>query len=312
MASGWGSSAGPNPCAGSAGGAPSAPPAPWAPASGAAATSVDPAMVAAAANAAAGNKRVRTGVLAALGIGGGGGGADDARELELARREAAVAAREAELGLAPGAPAPGGILPAGRAPANFPRFCPVIRHSIAEGVVPWHRSMVRFAYLVELLEIAAFFYNAIIMLAALIAGVSPGLTWWLIAMLALCVGVPASWLFWYKQLWTAANSNGGTYAYARELILLLLNVAWCAWVIVAARGVGEFAAGVIPMIGMFQRNDAKGTAFGILYVINIALWGGVALGSWVIVGLAIKAYRAGGDPAREYEARYGAPATVVA
>jgi secretory carrier-associated membrane protein len=322
MASGWGSSGyASNPFAGGAGGPggagapppPSAPGAPWAPASGAAATGVPPAMVAAAATAAAKDKRVRTGVLAALGLGGGSTNAtDDARELELSRREAAIRAREAELGLAPGAQAPGGILPASaRAPANWPPCVPLIRHSIADGVVPWHRPMVRFAYLVELLEIGAFFFNAIVLLAALIAGVSAGLTWWLISVLALCLGVPGSWLLWYKCLWSAANSNGGTYAFARELILLLINVAWCVLCIVAPRGIADWSAGVIPMLGLFQRNDTKGTVFAIFYIINIALWGGVAFGSWVVVGLAIRAYRQGGDPAREYEARYGAPATVV-
>jgi hypothetical protein len=273
-------------------------------------------MVAAAATAAAKDKRVRTGILGALGLGGGGGGAGggDAatRETELARREAAVAAREAELGLAPGAPAPGGLLPARRLGANWPPCVPLIRHSIAEGVVPWHRAAVRFAYLVELLELGAFVFNCAVLLAALIAGVGPGLSWWLISLVAVCLGAPGSWLLWYKQLWSAANSNGSTYAYARELVLLLLNVAFAVWMIIAAKGLGDFSAGVFPLIAHFGTNTPKGTAFGVLYIINVALWGAVAFGTWVVVGLAIRAYRQGGDPAREYEARYGAPATVVA
>jgi hypothetical protein len=271
-------------------------------------------MVAAAATAAAKDKRVRTGILGALGIGGGAqSSADaDARETELARREAAVAAREAELGLAPGAPAPGGILPARQAGANWPPCAPLIRHSIAEGVVPWHRSAVRFAYLVELLEIAAFVFNCIVLLAALIAGVGPGLSWWLISLVAVCLGVPGSWLLWYKQLWSAANSNGSTYAYARELILILLNIAYCVWSVIAAKGLGDFSAGIFPLIAHFGTNTPKGTAFGILYIINVALWGVVGFASWVVLGLAIKMYRQGGEPARAYEERYGAPATVVA
>lgn len=82
--------------------------------------------------------------------------------------------------------------------------------------------------------------------------------------------------------------------------------------IIAASGLGDFSAGVFPLLAHFNRNDAKGVAFGVIYIINVCLWAGVTLGTWVIVGLAIRAYRAGGDPAREYEARYGAPATVVA
>jgi hypothetical protein len=382
MASGWGSTGyASNPFAGGGAGAPSAPPppsnAPWAPAaggSGAAVPSIPPAMVAAAAGAAARDKRVQRGFLGALGIGGGAPAAEDAaREQELARREAAVAAREAELGLSPGAPAPNGLLPAGGGTprANWPPCAPLIRHSIAEGVVPWHRPTVRFAYLVELLEIGAFVFNCVALVAALIAGVGPGLSWWLISLVAVCLGVPGSWLLWYKQLWSAVNSNGSTYAFARELVLLLLNAgaffpswfsslfslavvvfsffsltrrslstllppskkptnnkqkptpnhqqikkqqpkAWGVWMIIAAKGLGDFSAGIFPMLGHFNRNDAKGIAFGVIYVINVALWAGVTFGTWVCVGLAIRAYRAGGDPAREYEARYGAPATVVA
>ena len=244
MASGWGSSGyASNPFAG---GAPSAPPPPpangagaaWAPAAGgsgaAVQVSIPPAMVAAAAGAAARDKRVQRGFLGALGLGGGGGngGAPPAgppvREQELARREAAVAAREAELGLAPGGAAPNGLLAAGGSGrANWPPCAPLIRHSIAEGVVPWHRPAVRFAYLVELLEIGAFFFNCVALLAALIAGVGPGLSWWLISLVAVCLGVPGSWLLWYKQLWSAVNSNGSTYAFARELVLLLLNAGAC-------------------------------------------------------------------------------------
>lgn len=320
MASGWGSSGyASNPFA-SAGGAgttaggsaPSAPPAPWAPAAGGDGITVPPAMVAAAATAAAKDKRVRTGILGALGIGGGAGGDPTTRETELARREAAVAAREAELGLAPGAPAPGGLLPARQLGANWPPCVPLIRHSIGEGVVPWHRSTVRFAYLVELLELGAFVYNCVVLLAALIAGVGPGLSFWLISLVAVCLGAPGSWLLWYKQLWSAANSNGSTYAYARELVLLLLNVAFAVWMIIAAKGLGDFSAGIFPLIEHFNAKTGKGTAFGILYIINVCLWGAVAFGSWVVVGLAIKAYRQGGEPARAYEERYGAPATVVA
>lgn len=45
------------------------------------------------------------------------------------------------------------------------------------------------------------------------------------------------------------------------------------------------------MFRMFQRNDSKGIAFGIMFIINIALWGIATLGCWVCIGLAVAAYR---------------------
>jgi hypothetical protein len=45
------------------------------------------------------------------------------------------------------------------------------------------------------------------------------------------------------------------------------------------------------MFRMFQRNDSKGIAFGIMFIINIGLWGIATLGCWVCIGLAVAAYR---------------------
>lgn len=55
-------------------------------------------------------------------------------------------------------------------PQNWPSCCPFIYHNIREQIPAWNRSMVRFAYLTELVTITAFFYNAIIILATLFAG----------------------------------------------------------------------------------------------------------------------------------------------
>jgi hypothetical protein len=53
---------------------------------------------------------------------------------------------------------------------NWPPCCPFIYHDIRAQIPSWNRSFVRFTYLVELISIAAFFYNAIIILATLFAG----------------------------------------------------------------------------------------------------------------------------------------------
>lgn len=47
------------------------------------------------------------------------------------------------------------------------------------------------------------------------------------------------------------------------------------------------------MFRMFQMGGPKGNAFGVMFIINIALWGVAAFGCWVVIGLAVAAYRYG-------------------
>lgn len=58
------------------------------------------------------------------------------------------------------------------------------------------------------------------------------------------------------------------------------------------------------MFRMFQRGDSKGTAFGIMFIINIALWGIAGFGCWVVIGLAVAAYRWAG-PNPRVQTRWG-------
>ncbi|KAF8072366.1 hypothetical protein HT031_000025 [Scenedesmus sp. PABB004] len=190
-------------------------------------------------------------------------------------------------------------------PPNWPSCCPVIYHSIREQVPAWNRSMVRFTYLVELLSLAGFFFNALVLLAALLAGTGPLLQSWFLSIIALVLGVPLSWLLFYKGVFNAAKTDGATYTYIRVMLTTLLHFAWCVWMVLALQRLGDFSAGIFPMLRQFQRGDAKGIAFGILYIINIAIWGLAAGGCWLVLGLAVAAYRRGDGPRREYEARMG-------
>eukprot|EP00882_Tetradesmus_deserticola_P008201 GHRQ01008646.1.p1 GENE.GHRQ01008646.1~~GHRQ01008646.1.p1 ORF type:complete len:299 (+),score=151.90 GHRQ01008646.1:234-1130(+) len=223
------------------------------------------------------------------------GGNVTAREAELQRREAELARREAQLAQAGNS----GAL------KNWPRCCPFIYHDIRAQIPPWNRSFVRFAYLVELISIAGFFYNALIILITLFAGTGPGLTWWFVSLLALVLGLPLSWWLFYKSVFSSAQTDGATYSYLRTFILVMLHMAWCVWMVLALPNLGSFSAGVFPMLDMFKRNDAKGIAFGIMYIINICLWGLAGLGCWVVLGLAVTSYRKGDTPRRDHEARSG-------
>jgi hypothetical protein len=75
--------------------------------------------------------------------GGGAGVSLSQREADLARREAELARKEAA------------ILNAADAarPKNFPPFCSIVYHNIAEQIPAWNRSMIRFHFFTELLVI---------------------------------------------------------------------------------------------------------------------------------------------------------------
>lgn len=60
-------------------------------------------------------------------------------------------------------------------------------------------------------------------------------------------------------------------------------------------------AGVFPMLKLFQAGGAKNVAFGVMYIINVAAWGLVAAACWVVLGLAVAAYRRGDGPRKDAE-----------
>ncbi len=96
--------------------------------------------------------------------------------------------------------------------------------------------MVRFALLTESLIVLAFFYNTLITLIALCANTGYQIKWWLVALLAFVIGVPASWMLWYKSLFAAARTDGATYSYMKTFLLIFVQIVWCAWMIVAIPG----------------------------------------------------------------------------
>lgn len=88
----------------------------------------------------------------------------------------------------------------------------------------------------------AFFYNAIIILATLFAGIQrPGLQWWFLSLLVITLGVPLSWWLFYKSIFNSAQTDGATYSYIRSFMLTLLHmvglVGGCVCVVFGCRGV---------------------------------------------------------------------------
>lgn len=39
------------------------------------------------------------------------------------------------------------------------------------------------------------------------------------------------------------QTDGSTYAYMRSVLCILINIAWCVWMVLALNGLGEFSGG---------------------------------------------------------------------
>ena len=58
----------------------------------------------------------------------------------------------------------------------------------------------------------------------------------------------------------------------RSVLCILINIAWCVWMVLGIQGLGEFSGGIFPMLKLFQKGDGKSVTFGILYIVNVVLW----------------------------------------
>eukprot|EP00878_Enallax_costatus_P030408 GHUV01033103.1.p1 GENE.GHUV01033103.1~~GHUV01033103.1.p1 ORF type:complete len:119 (+),score=19.14 GHUV01033103.1:591-947(+) len=109
----------------------------------------------------------------------------------------------------------------------------------------------------------------------------------------------------YKSQFGSAQTDGATYSYIRSFLLIMIHMAWCVLMLLGIPNITSFSAGVFPMLQQFQSGGSKGTAFGIMFIINICLWGLAGVGCWVCLGLAVKAYRRGDALRRQNEDRMG-------
>lgn len=217
------------------------------------------------------------------------------RERELARRESELAKREAELV----------VLQNGR--KNWPPCKPMLYHDISAEVPAYYRSSVRFAYIVWIISALGFFLNWLIYLMFTVAYTGRDIKWFFLATIASVLGLPLSFLMWYRNVYYATKTDGATFTYIKTMFYIVVHIAWCVWTLLGIPGLGDFCAGIFKAIDLFNAGGGpKDTFFGVMCLINVAVWGLAGFGGWVVLGLAIKAFRAGDKPRRDYEARFGA------
>ena len=70
-------------------------------------------------------------------------------------------------------------------------------------------------------------------------------------------GVPLSYLWWYRSLLRASVTDGPI-RWFWYMINMLLNVAWCAWMVLGIMpSIGGYSAGVFTMIGQFSAGGGE-------------------------------------------------------
>lgn len=219
------------------------------------------------------------------------------RERELAKREQELAKRETELAQ----------LQKGR--KNWPSCKPMLYHDISADVPSWHRGMVRFAYVSWLLSALGFFLNWLIFLMFMLAYTGRDIKWFFLATIASVIGLPLSFLMWYRGLYFASKTDGASFSYIKTMLYMCIHLAWCVWTLLGIPGLGDFCAGVFKMIDLFNAGGGtRDTFFAVMCLINVAVWGAAGFGTWVALGLAIRAFRAGDAPRKAHELSYGGPA----
>jgi hypothetical protein len=216
------------------------------------------------------------------------------RERELARREARVALaeetlRSRELGE-----------DASARRKNWPAFYPLVHHDLNADIPSCNRAMLRAAYAAWLLTASGYALNFATITFAMFGGAGAGVGDWFMALLFFVLGVPISFLAWYRGLYFAAQRTDrfgfwATASYGRFFLNFFAHLLVCCWMLLGLPVVGSMCAGVFFTLRRFGSNGGGFVNFvGALGLANNLLWAAtLATSSWV-GSAALKRFRDGG------------------
>ncbi|KAI9190284.1 hypothetical protein H9P43_001717 [Blastocladiella emersonii ATCC 22665] len=168
------------------------------------------------------------------------------REKDLERREAALAAKESEIRAREQK-----IEEVTSRQFNWPKFKPILYHSIEKEIPAKGRPVVQRMYYLWMFSVWTYVINCIACLSALITKHSAGGSMFVMSFLIMVIGVPTSWSFWYKQLYDGARDDKSI-----RFFLFFLNFAFHlgATVILGVGVPGWGGAGIIVTIEQFSQN----------------------------------------------------------
>lgn len=216
------------------------------------------------------------------------------RERELERREARVALaeetlRSRELGE-----------DASARRKNWPAFYPLVHHDLNADIPSCNRPMLRAAYAAWLLTASGYALNFATITFAMFGGAGAGVGDWFMALLFFVLGVPISFLAWYRGLYFAAQRTDrfgfwATASYGRFFLNFFAHLLMCCWMLLGLPVVGSMCAGVFFTLRRFGSNGGGFVNFvGALGLANNLLWAAtLATSSWV-GSAALKRFRDGG------------------
>eukprot|EP01024_Parvocaulis_polyphysoides_P040577 TRINITY_DN36969_c0_g1_i1.p1 TRINITY_DN36969_c0_g1~~TRINITY_DN36969_c0_g1_i1.p1 ORF type:complete len:343 (-),score=38.15 TRINITY_DN36969_c0_g1_i1:143-1099(-) len=200
-----------------------------------------------------------------------------AQEEDLKRREDAIAS---------------GAATGGYRMNNWPtqRYA-FVYHDINVEIPEVNRGLVRLAYFTWILTAIGYVLNWFVMCIAMFSG-DKELWEFFVATLVVVIGIPASFICWYKWgIYAAARTSGGFIKYGCFFLNFLVHFAWIIIMIIAVPVIAQFSAGALSMIDFFDSGGGIGNFLGIVSVICMVLWGVIILTSLRVISLATQAFR---------------------
>ncbi|KAI8922258.1 scamp family-domain-containing protein [Powellomyces hirtus] len=166
------------------------------------------------------------------------------RELELQRREADVAQREARLRDRERAVGTFN-------PPNWPKCRPMIYHDIEKEIPVRGRWLVKRIYLAWMLAVIVYLVNSIAAFSLLVTGAASGGVTFGISLVILLVGTPVSFVFWYRPLYNGVRAESSA-----SFFFFWFNYGahLCVAVLLAVGIPGWGGAGVIITLAQFKVN----------------------------------------------------------
>jgi len=157
-----------------------------------------------------------------------------------------------------------------RLPKNWPPYLQIARNAIGRDIPEEFQWDVRKFYSLWILTVIGTVFNFFI---AFWYGTSPdggddsdlGVTQWFLVLGYMFIGLPSSWMLWYKKFYNAMRTNDRVPT--MFFVCLMLHIAWSMMMAAGLVMLGGF--GILFMGKMYTN---KHNALGTCAVLNGALW----------------------------------------
>lgn len=156
---------------------------------------------------------------------------------------------------------------------NFPACWPVVHNDIKNDIPSQRHVVVRTALFAWSTAFIAYLLSWFVVTLQFASSDGKGLRDWIIACAIVIVGVPASWLFWYKNLYHS-QSTDRSFPYAKFFLNGGIHAAWCVWAIISPPILfGDSTAGVFNLRDTTGISGGYGIFLTILTIVVISCWG---------------------------------------